>query len=162
MKGLIIILILAVYPVGAKCQFNIVQASNNTEILVCINGNQEVKNGDKVNLRLDESIILNNHFLDRNTTFWGIVNIDSVDLNVNVFEIQQEKVNYYLYDLNAQVKGISLPFDDRYNNTYTSSVQDITSKKNVLGKLKFLGNSGQKTIDPISFTFYDNQKFLLK
>lgn len=90
----------------------------NNEAWAVINGDQNISNRDRVELRLTKDFIWNNKKFKRNTIFFGIAQFQQKRINITVTTIRHTPVKLQVYDEEDGMLGIH------------------TSEQNLLGETK--------------------------
>lgn len=89
-----------------------IQNSNRIEVKAVINGNQEVANGGRVEMRLLEPFQHNGMLFEKNTIFYGIASFKKNRVGVKISTIKHNQVDFLTYDEEDGMLGIHTKYQN--------------------------------------------------
>jgi hypothetical protein len=134
-----------------------------TEIHVEVDGNQTVKNGFRLKMRLTEQAIINNRAIAKNTPVYGFISFQTNRALIEIENINHQKVKLKAYDLQDGSEGIYVENSFRADAT-REVIDDVIQDINVAGLPQVGGIKKvfQRNYKNISVTITNNYKLILK
>jgi len=138
-------------------------SKSEAEILVEVDGNQTVKNGFRLKMRLTEPAIINDRFIAKNTPVYGFISFQTNRALIDIENINHQPVRLKAYDLQDGSEGIYVENSFRADAS-REVIDDVIQDINVAGLPQVGGIKKvfQRNNKNITVTITNNYKLILK
>jgi len=138
-------------------------STSEAEILVEVDGNQTVKNGFRLKMRLTEPAIINNRSFAKNTPVYGFISFQTNRALIDIENINHQPVRLKAYDLQDGSEGIYVENSFRADAS-REVLDDVIQDINVAGLPQVGGIKKvfQRNNKNITVTVTNNYKLILK
>lgn len=142
------------------------QTSTN-KIEAYVSGDQEVTNGDLLEMRLTKSSIINGYHFDKNTSFYGTVSLQQKRVLITISNINHKPINLKVYDRRDGNLGFFIKnrnFGGEVNEVVTDEgINSITSNNSLLNSgVNTLKNIVKRKKNQQKATILNNSQLILK
>jgi len=133
------------------------------EIQVEVDGNQTVKNGFRLKMRLTEPAVINNRSIAKNTSVYGFINFQTNRALIEIENINHQPVRLKAYDLQDGSEGIYVENSFRADAS-REVLDDVIQDINVAGLPQVGGIKKifQRNNKNVTVTITNNYKLILK
>jgi len=138
-------------------------SKTEAEINVEVDGNQTVKNGFRLKMRLTEPAIINNRAIAKNTPVYGFISFQTNRALIDIENINHQPVRLKAYDLQDGSEGIYVENSFRADAS-REVLDDVIQDINVAGLPQVGGIKKvfQRNNKNITVTVTNNYKLILK
>ncbi|MGM1055485.1 MAG: conjugative transposon protein TraM [Bacteroidota bacterium] len=138
-------------------------SKSETEIQVEVDGNQTVKNGFRLKMRLTEPAIINNRAIPKNTPVYGFISFQTNRALIEIENINHQPVRLKAYDLQDGSEGIYVENSFRADAS-REVIDDVIKDINIAGLPQVGGIKKvfQRNNKNITVTITNNYKLILK
>lgn len=138
-------------------------STSENDIHVEVDGNQTVKNGFRLKMRLTETAVINNRSIAKNTPVYGLVSFQTNRALIEIENINHRPVRLKAYDLQDGSEGIYVENSFRADAT-REVLDDVIGDINVAGLPQVGGIKKvfQRNNKNITVTITNNYKLILK
>jgi hypothetical protein len=138
-------------------------SKSENEIHVEVDGNQTVKNGFRLKMRITEPAIINNRSIAKNTPVYGFISFQTNRALIEIENINHQKVRLKAYDLQDGSEGIYVENSFRADAS-REVIDDVIQDINVAGipQVGGIKKVFQRNYKNISVTITNNYKLILK
>jgi len=138
-------------------------SKSEAEIIVEVDGNQTVKNGFRLKMRLTEPAIINNRSIAKNTPVYGFISFQTNRALIDIENINHQPVRLKAYDLQDGSEGIYVENSFRADAS-REVIDDVIQDINVAGLPQVGGIKKvfQRNNKNITVTVTNNYKLILK
>ena len=138
-------------------------SKSETEIYVEVDGNQTVKNGFRLKMRLTEPAIINNRSIAKNTPVYGFISFQTNRALIEIENINHQPVRLKAYDLQDGSEGIYVENSIRADVSQ-EVIDDIIQDIDIPGVPQVGGIKKvfQRNNRNIKVTITNNYKLILK
>jgi hypothetical protein len=138
-------------------------SKSEAEIHVEVDGNQTVKNGFRLKMRLTEPAIINNRSIAKNSPVYGFISFQTNRALIDIENINHQPVRLKAYDLQDGSEGIYVENSFRADAS-REVLDDVIQDINVAGLPQVGGIKKvfQRNNKNITVTITNNYKLLLK
>ncbi|MFN4763733.1 conjugative transposon protein TraM [Gillisia sp. Q332] len=144
---------------------NEVESSSRSEneILVEVDGNQTVKNGFRLKMRLTEPAIIKNRTIAKNTSVYGFISFQTNRALIEIENIDHQPVRLKAYDLQDGSEGIYVENSFRADAS-REVIDDVIQDINIAGLPQVGGIKKvfQRNNKNVTVTITNNYKLILK
>jgi len=136
---------------------------SEAEIHVEVDGNQTVKNGFRLKMRLTEPAIINNRSIAKNTPVYGFISFQTNRALIDIENINHQPVRLKAYDLQDGSEGIYVENSFRADAS-REVIDDVIQDINVAGLPQVGGIKKvfQRNNKNVTVTVTNNYKLILK
>jgi len=136
---------------------------SEAEIHVEVDGNQNVKNGFRLKMRLTEPAIINNRSIAKNTPVYGFISFQTNRALIDIENINHQPVRLKAYDLQDGSEGIYVENSFRADAS-REVIDDVIQDINVAGLPQVGGIKKvfQRNNKNVTVTVTNNYKLILK
>ena len=138
-------------------------SKSKADIHVEVDGNQTVKNGFRLKMRLTEPAIINNRAIAKNTPVYGFISFQTNRALIDIENINHQPVRLKAYDLQDGSEGIYVENSFRADAS-REVIDDVIQDINVAGLPQVGGIKKvfQRNNKNITVTVTNNYKLILK
>ena len=138
-------------------------SKSKADIHVEVDGNQTVKNGFRLKMRLTEPAIINNRAIAKNTPVYGFISFQTNRALIDIENINHQPVRLKAYDLQDGSEGIYVENSFRADAS-REVIDDVIQDINVAGLPQVGGIKKvfQRNNKNITVTVTNNYKIILK
>jgi hypothetical protein len=138
-------------------------SKTEAEIHVEVDGNQTVKNGFRLKMRLTEPAIINNRSIAKNTSVYGFISFQTNRALIEIENINHQPVRLKAYDLQDGSEGIYVENSFRADAS-REVIDDVIQDINVAGipQVGGIKKVFQRNNKNITVTVTNNYKLILK
>ncbi|WP_066225013.1 conjugative transposon protein TraM [Formosa haliotis] len=142
-------------------QFN----TRNTDslVIVRVDGNQTVRTKQRLNLRLDQDIKIQDQVIPKNTAIYGFVSLQPNRALINIYTINHRKVKLKAFDFQDGNEGVYVEHSFKAQ-AQTEVIGDIVEDINIAGVPQVSGIKAlfQRNNQHVKIHVVNNYKLILK